>query len=109
TAHRFEMPEGLDPVAALEENLGQGWAFPTRVVFEAPMTEVLPSIRPPMGRLEPFGDGCVLIGSTRNPTMYAQEWLAQLPHSFHVEGGPELRTAVEALATRFTAAVTDKA
>ncbi|MEU5045430.1 helix-turn-helix transcriptional regulator [Streptomyces griseorubiginosus] len=109
TAHPFEMPDGLDPVAALEENLGQGWTFPTRVVFEAPMTEVLPSIRPPMGRLEPFGDGCVLIGSTRNPTMYAQEWLAQLPHSFHVEGGPELRTAVEALATRFTAAVTDKA
>lgn len=108
SAHGFEMPDGLDPVATLEENLGQGWAFSTRVVFDAPIAEVLPSIRPPMGRLEPSGDGCVLIGSTRNPTMYAQEWLAQLPLAFRVEGGPELRAAVEMLATRFTAAVTDE-
>ncbi|AYC44083.1 helix-turn-helix transcriptional regulator [Streptomyces griseorubiginosus] len=107
TAHGFQVPDGLDPVAALEENLGQGWAFPTRVVFEAPMAEVLPSIRPPMGRLEPSGEGCVLIGSTRNPTMYAQEWLAQLPFAFRVEGGQELRAAVKALAIRLTAAVTD--
>ncbi|MET9788821.1 helix-turn-helix transcriptional regulator [Streptomyces canus] len=108
TTHGFEMPDGLDPVAALEENLGQGWEFPTRVVFDAPMAEVLPSIRPPMGRLEPSGDGCVLVGSTRNPTMYAQEWLAQLPLAFRVEGGQELRAAVQSLATRFTAAVTDE-
>ncbi|WP_329233471.1 helix-turn-helix transcriptional regulator [Streptomyces canus] len=108
TTHGFEMPDGLDPVAALEENLGQGWEFPTRVVFDAPMAEVLPSIRPPMGRLEPSGDGCVLVGSTRNPTMYAQEWLAQLPFAFRVEGGQELRVAVQSLAARFTAAVTDE-
>ncbi|MCU1450003.1 MAG: helix-turn-helix, type 11, partial [Acidimicrobiales bacterium] len=36
TAHEFEPPDGLDPVAALEENLGAGWEFPTRVVFDAP-------------------------------------------------------------------------
>ncbi|MEU9324604.1 WYL domain-containing protein [Streptomyces canus] len=108
TAHGFEMPDGLDPVAVLEENLGKGWEFPTRVVFDAPMAEVLPSIRPPMGRLEPSGDGCVLVGSTRNPAMYAQEWLAQLPLAFRVEGGEELRAAVQALATRFSAAVTDE-
>ncbi|MDH6565436.1 putative DNA-binding transcriptional regulator YafY [Streptomyces sp. SAI-117] len=107
TTRGFEVPDGLDPVAALEENLGQGWAFPTRVVFDAPMAEVLPSIRPPMGRLEPWGEGCVLIGSTRNPTMYAQEWLAQLPLAFRVDGGPELRAAVAALAARFSAAVAD--
>ncbi|GGX76877.1 helix-turn-helix transcriptional regulator [Streptomyces fructofermentans] len=107
TAHGFEMPEGLDPVAALEENLGKGWEFATRVAFEAPMADVAQWIRPPMGRLEPSGDGCVLVGSTRNPTMYAQEWLAQLPFAFRVEGGQELRAAVEALARRFTAAVTD--
>ncbi|MBW8801528.1 MAG: WYL domain-containing protein, partial [Streptomyces sp.] len=108
TTHGFEVPDGLDPVAALEENLGKGWEFPTRVAFDAPMAEVLPSIRPPMGRLEPSGDGCVLVGSTRNPTMYAQEWLAQLPLAFRVEGGQELRAAVQALAARFTAAVTDE-
>ncbi|MET7694493.1 WYL domain-containing protein [Streptomyces sp. NPDC005483] len=108
SARGFEMPDGLDPVAVLEENLGQGWAFAARVVFEAPMDQVQPWIRPPMGRLEPSGEGCVLVGSTRNPTMYAQEWLAQLPHAFRVEGGPELRAATSALAARFTAAVTDE-
>jgi hypothetical protein len=41
-----------------------------RVVFDPP-DRGGPWIRPPMGRLEPLGDGCVLVGSTRNPDMYA--------------------------------------
>jgi hypothetical protein len=101
----FEPPRGLDPVTALEENLGAGWAFGTRVRFDAPLAEVTPWIRPPMGRLEASGDGCVLIGTTRNPTMYASEWLAALPFGFRVEGGPELRAEVASLAARLTAAV----
>ncbi|MEU3251180.1 WYL domain-containing protein [Streptomyces sp. NPDC006997] len=105
TTHGCTPPEDLDPVAVLEENLGLGWRFPTRVVFDLPPAEVAPWIRPPMGRLEPSGHGCVLIGSTRNPAMYAQEWLAGLPFAFRVEGGEELRAAVTALATRLTAAV----
>jgi hypothetical protein len=60
-----------------------------------------------MGRLEPSGAGCVLVGSTSNPAMYAQEWLARLPFGFRVEGGPELRAAVAALASRFAAALPD--
>jgi predicted DNA-binding transcriptional regulator YafY len=107
TGQEFEAPEGLDPVAALEENLGVGWEFPTRVVFDAPLAEVAPWIRPPMGRLEPLPDGCVLVGSTSNPAMYAQEWLACIPFAFRVEAGPELRDAVTALANRFAAALTD--
>lgn len=105
TEHGFEPPADLDPVAVVEENLGTGWEFPTRVVFHAPPEQVAPWIRPPMGRLEPLGDGCVLVGSTSNPAMYAQEWLASVPVNFRVEGGPELRAAVEALAARFAAAV----
>jgi predicted DNA-binding transcriptional regulator YafY len=105
TAHGFEPPDGLDPVAALEENLGTGWEFDTRVVFDAPPAEVSPWIRPPMGRLEPSGDGCVLVGSTSNPAMYAQEWLTTVPFPFRVEGGPELRAAVAAVAARLTAAL----
>ncbi|MCG8964497.1 YafY family protein [Streptomyces sp. CL12-4] len=105
TGHGFEPPEDLDPVAVLEENLGLGWEFATRVVFDAPPGEVAPWIRPPMGRLEPSGNGCVLVGSTRNPDMYAQEWLARMPFAFRVEGGEELRAAVATLAARFTAAV----
>lgn len=109
TAVAFEPPEDLDPVAALEENLGIGWEFPTRVVFDAPPAEVAPWIRPPMGRLEASGDGCALVGSTSNPTMYAQEWLANVPLPFRVDGGPELRAAVAAVASRFAAALTDHA
>ncbi|MFE7033250.1 helix-turn-helix transcriptional regulator [Streptomyces sp. NPDC057621] len=104
TEHGFEPPEGLDAVAVLEENLGLGWEFSTRVVFDAPLTEVARWVHPPMGRLEPLKDGCVLVGSTRNPDMYAQEWLTRVPFAFRVEGGEELRAAVAALAARFSAA-----
>ncbi|TMR99989.1 helix-turn-helix transcriptional regulator [Nonomuraea basaltis] len=105
STHAFEPPDGLDPVAALEENLGAGWEFATRVVFDAPLAEVAPWIRPPMGRLEPSRDGCVLVGSTSNPTMYAQEWLPNVPLPFRVEGGPELRAAIASLASRLAAAL----
>jgi len=37
--------------------------------------------------------------------MYAGEWLAAIPVRFHVEGGPELRAAVAAVADRLTAAL----
>jgi predicted DNA-binding transcriptional regulator YafY len=104
--HPFELPDGLDPVAVLEENLGAGWEFPTRVVFDAPLAEVNPWIRPSMGRLEPSEDGCVLVGTTSNPAMYAQEWLPSVPFAFRVEGGEELRAAVATLASRLAAAVT---
>ncbi|MET9630647.1 WYL domain-containing protein [Lentzea sp. NPDC006480] len=108
TAHEFEPPGDLDPIAALEEHLGTGWEYPTHVVFDAPLTEVAPWIRPPMGRLHPEGDGCVLVGSTSNPAMYAQEWLAAVPFAFRVEGGDELRAAVATVATRFAAALAER-
>jgi predicted DNA-binding transcriptional regulator YafY len=106
TPHGFTPPADLDPVAALEENLGTGWRYRTRVVFHAPRDKVAPWIRPPMGRLESDGDRCVLTGTTRNPEMYAQEWLATVPFDFTVEEGPELREAVARVAARFTAALT---
>ncbi|HET9173043.1 MAG TPA: WYL domain-containing protein [Actinospica sp.] len=106
TTDSFDPPADLDPVASVERHLGVGWRYPTRVTFAAPVDEVAPWIRPPMGRLEALGEGCVLIGSTRNPTMYAEEWLATIPVPFRVEGGPELREAVGVLAARLTASVT---
>jgi predicted DNA-binding transcriptional regulator YafY len=105
TGHSFTPPQGLDPVAALEKNLAEGWEFAVRVVFWAPPDEVAPWIRPPMGRLEPHPSGSVLTGSTSNPAMYAQEWLAAIPFGFRVEGGGELRAAVATLASRCAAAV----
>ncbi|NUT35510.1 MAG: WYL domain-containing protein [Hamadaea sp.] len=107
TGEEFVPPAGLDPVAALEENLGMGWQYPVRVAFDAPVDQVAPWIRPVMGRLEPTSGGCVLVGSTNNPPAYAVERLAAVPLPFRVEGGPELRAAVVALAARLTAAATD--
>ncbi|WP_326549421.1 helix-turn-helix transcriptional regulator [Micromonospora sp. NBC_01813] len=103
--HGFTPPDDLDPVAALEVHLGAGWQYRTRVVFHAPHEQVAPWIRPTMGRLEPAGDRCVLVGSTRNPAMYAQEWLAAVPFDFTVEEGPELQAAVATVASRFSAAL----
>ncbi len=105
TGGLFVPPDDLDPVAALEDNLGVGWEFAVRVRFGAPLEQVSRWIRPPMGRLEPDGDGCVLVGSTSNPAMYAQEWLATVPLPFRVEQGPELRAAVAEVAARFAAAL----
>jgi predicted DNA-binding transcriptional regulator YafY len=101
TGAEFVPPQDLDPVALVEENLGVGWEYATRVVFDAPPAKVTRFIRPPMGRLQPLDDGCVLVGSTSNPAMYAEEWLARIPLPFRVEGGPELLSAVEAVANRF--------
>ncbi len=103
----FRAPEDLNYVDLLEQHLGTGWEFETRVVFDAPYEEVARYVRPPMGRLERADDGerCVLTGTTSNPAMYAGEWLAAIPVRFRVAGGPELRSAVTAVAARLTAAL----
>ena len=104
---RARVPEDLDATAVLEEHLGTGWEHPTRVVFTVPTEVVAPWVFPAMGRLEAHPDGCVLVGSTGNPRMYAGEWLASIPHPFRVEEGPELRWAVTEVAERMRAAVAD--
>jgi predicted DNA-binding transcriptional regulator YafY len=103
---QFQAPADLNYVELLEQHLATGWAYQARVVFDAPCDQVARYVRPPMGRLEPIGDGsrCVLTGSTNRPEMYAGEWLASIPVRFHVAGGPELRAAVAAVAERLTAA-----
>jgi predicted DNA-binding transcriptional regulator YafY len=104
---QFQAPEDLDHVDLLEQHLGTGWEFETKVVFDAPYDHVARYVRPPMGRLERTDDEgrCVLTGTTSNPAMYAGEWLAAIPIRFHVAGGPELRAAVAAVAERLAAAL----
>jgi predicted DNA-binding transcriptional regulator YafY len=104
---QFLPPKDVDYVDLLEQHLGTGWEFETKVIFDAPYDEVAPYIRPPMGRLSSTGHAkrCVLAGTTSNPAMYAGEWLAAIPIRFHVEAGPELRAAVAAVAQRLTAAL----
>jgi predicted DNA-binding transcriptional regulator YafY len=102
-----EPPTDLNPVAWLEAHLGTGWKHQTCVEFDAPIDIVAPFITAPMGQLEASHDGtrCVLRGTTNNPTMYAAEWLAAIPHPFKVLDGPELREAVTQLARRMLDAV----
>jgi predicted DNA-binding transcriptional regulator YafY len=104
---QFPPPGDLDYADLLEQHLGAGWEFETKVVFDAPYDEAARYVRPPMGRLDRIGDGkrCVLTGTTSNPAMYAGEWLAAIPIPFHVEGGPELRAAVTAVTQRLMAAL----
>lgn len=109
TGQPFEPPEDFDAGQLLEEQLGIGWEFPTRVRFLAPYEQVAHWIRPPMGRLEPDGEECVLTGSTSTPDMYAQEWLSTVPHPFRIEEGPELREAALALADKMRAAAVPQA
>lgn len=101
----FDPPADLDPVSSLEEHLGVGWEFATRVVFEASLEEAQRWVHPAMGRLDRHTDGCVLVGSTSNPTMYAREWLARIPLSFRVEGDAELIDALSAVAAQLTKSV----
>jgi predicted DNA-binding transcriptional regulator YafY len=99
---QFRPPEDVDFVDLLERHLGVGWEFETKVAFAAPYDEVARYVRPPMGTLERTESGCVLTGTTSNPAMYAGEWLAAIPVPFRVEGGPELRAAVAAVAAKLT-------
>lgn len=102
----FVPPRDVDPVGLLEEHLASGWELETHVVFEASAREVAPFTPAAAGRLTDLEDGrCELRGSTSNVQMYADEWLARIPFSCHVIGGPELRDAVAALARRMAAAV----
>lgn len=68
-AQRFEPPAGLDSVAAREKALATGWKHGARVAFDAPAARVAPWVHAVMGRLEPQGEGCVLVGTTSNPEM----------------------------------------
>jgi predicted DNA-binding transcriptional regulator YafY len=102
----FEVPADLDPAAELEANLGRGWEHDTHVVFDLPIAEVRPWIRPTLGDLRERPDGgCELVGSTSNAEAYASEWLAPVPLPFRVVGGPELRAAMAAVAARLARSV----
>jgi len=106
TGEQFRTPDDVDYIDLLEQHLAAGWQFETKVAFEAPRDTVARYVSPPMGRLEPAGGHrCVLTGTTSNPSMYAGEWLAAIPIPFHVQGGPELRAAVAAVAERLTSAL----
>lgn len=100
----FDAPSGLDPVAALEEHLAVGWEYAVEIVFDASPDQLRRCVPRSLGRLEPGGDGTTrLVGSTSNPWWYAAQ-LAELPATYRIIGGPELRDTALALGTRLVAA-----
>ena len=102
----FVPPDDLDPFAALEEQMSQGWEHDVDVVVDAPPDEVRRWLPRTLGTLEPTDDGRTrLTGSTRNLEWYASE-LAELPVTFTVEGGDALRSAVRDLGERLLRAAT---
>jgi len=96
----FTPPVGLDPVAMLEEHLAVGWEYDVEVHIEAPVDKVARCISGAMGRLERLDDDSTrLVGTTSNPTWYAEQ-LARLPAAYRIVQGPELRAAARELGQR---------
>lgn len=104
-AETFEPPPDLDPVGALEENLGTGWEFPTEVILAGSLQECERAVGAALGSLTPIDETTTrLTGSTSNPHSYAER-LVSLPVPFRVVSGPELRSTVRDLGQRLLAAV----
>jgi predicted DNA-binding transcriptional regulator YafY len=97
---RFEPPEDLEPLRALEEQLSQGWPHQVEVEIDAPLDEVRRWLSRSLGRTEAIdGDRTRLSGTTENLYWYASE-IAEFPVPYKVVGGPEIREAVRNLAQR---------
>ncbi|WP_432477983.1 helix-turn-helix transcriptional regulator [Nocardioides sp. GXQ0305] len=101
----FPPPPALDPVQELEDHLAAGWEFATEVHVAASPEAVARILPRHLGRpvADPDG-GCRIEGSTSNPAEYAED-LARLPYPFRILGGPELRSASQALVDRVLAAL----
>ena len=98
-------PDDLDPLRAVEEQLSQGWRYQVEVLVDAPLPQVQHWLPRSFGRLEAAGDRVTrLVATTDEPDWYVAQ-LANLPFSFRVVGGPELREAVVVLADRLAHAV----
>ena len=100
----FTPSAGLDPVSLLEEHLAIGWDYAADVVIQAPVERLERCVPRVLGRLEAVDSSTTrLIGSTSNPSWYAEQ-LATIPAPFTVVGGAEVRAATLALGERLLAA-----
>ena len=100
----FTPPADLDPVALLEEHLAVGWEHDVEVLIDAPVQAVRRCLPRALGRLEPADAGTTrLVGSTSNPTWYAEQ-LAAVPASFRIVKCPEVQEATRVIGRRLLAA-----
>jgi predicted DNA-binding transcriptional regulator YafY len=104
-ADPFSPPEDLDPFRALEEQMSQGWPYSVEVEIDAPLDDVRRWVRRSQGRTEAIDeDRTRLTGTTENLFWYATE-IAELPATYRVVGGPEIREAVRKVAERMLASL----
>jgi predicted DNA-binding transcriptional regulator YafY len=100
----FRPPADLDPVAMLEEHLAVGWEYEVEVVIDAPLEDLARRVPRVLGLLEPLdATTSRLVGSTSNPTWYAEQ-LAAIPTSYRIVECAELRQAAVVLGQRLLAA-----
>lgn len=103
----FTPPVDLDPVAALEENLGAGWDHAIEVIIEAPAEIVARCLPRTTGTLESIDPRTTrLTGSTSNVTWYALQ-LAALPAAYRILACPDLWQAARDLGQRLLGACAD--
>lgn len=101
----FRPPPPIDPVAALEAHLGDGWAHPIEVVLDAPLGVVQEWFPRTKGRLEAIDAGVTrLIGSSNQVGEYAAD-LARVPFGYRIVGGDAFRAAAAQVAARLQAAL----
>jgi predicted DNA-binding transcriptional regulator YafY len=103
----FTPPADLDPVAALEENLGAGWDHAIEVIIDAPDEIVAHCLPRTTGKLESIDRQTTrLTGSTSNVTWYALQ-LAALPAAYRILSCPDLQQAARDLGQRLLGACAD--
>jgi predicted DNA-binding transcriptional regulator YafY len=100
----FTPPADLDPVAALEENLGAGWEHAIEVIIDAPAEVVARCLPRTTGTLEEVGAQTTRVtGSTSDLGWYARQ-LTALPTTYRILSCPDLQQAARKLGQRLIAA-----
>lgn len=93
----FTPPDGLDPIATIEEHMSTGWRYEVEVVVEAPVEQVARWVRRSLGRLEPIGAGRTkLVGTTDEPLWYARH-LTAIQAPYRIVSPAEMRAAAQDL------------
>ena len=97
---RFERPEDLDALAALEEQLSMGWRYDVEALIDASVEDCRHWLPRTFGRLEEVDAATTrLVATTDEPDWYAAQ-LANLPFPFRLVGSPEVREAMVVLGRR---------
>lgn len=99
----FEAPTDLDPVAAIEEHLSEGWTHKIEVVVDAPIADVKCWVPRKLARLVAIDEQTTrLLGSTDELDWYAER-LAGIPRPFRVVKPVALREQVAVVGRRMLA------